>query len=225
MAYFVGLKLLSNIKNIMYKTRFLFWVGLVTSFLSFNCYSQNEGKYFESHTAIGDLNNDKIKDVVFVYHDTINPKAPYRLEVYFAKINSVGDVKVISTEKAIKPDFPDAETIDDRFYSGDMFNKIEIKNNVLSIKVNLTRGHYVHKYRFQNGAFELIGFTIVNGSADYLEKIDFNLFTGERITTTEVGSLKPKIQTKKEKINLLRLPKLGEFTPLENELDSGTYLY
>lgn len=219
MTYFVGLKLLSNIKNIMYKIRFLFWVGLVTSLLSFNCYTQNEGKYYKSHTAIGDLNNDKIKDVVFVYHDTINPKAPYRLEVYFAKIDSVGDVKAISTEKAIKPDFPDAETIDDRFYAGDMFNKIEIKNNILSIKVNLTRGNYVHKYRFQNGAFELIGFAKSESDGQsVIETIEFNLSTGVRIIKTEGFNSKQKPKIKTESIKLTKLPKLGEFTPLENEL-------
>ena len=203
----------------MYKTKFLFWIGLVTSLLSANCYSQNEGKYFEVQTAIGDLNNDKIKDVVFVYHDTINPKAPYRLEVYFAKIDSVGDIMAIKTEKAIKPDFLDAETIDDRFYSGDMFNKIEIKNNVLSIKVNLTRGHYVHKYRFQNGAFELIAFAKSESDGQsVIETIEFNLSTGIRIIKTEGFNSRQKPKIKTETIKLATLPKIGEFTPLENEL-------
>nr|WP_315144668.1 hypothetical protein [uncultured Flavobacterium sp.] len=203
----------------MNKTSFFFLVEIVITLLFSNCYSQNEGKYFELQRAIGDLNNDKTKDIVIVYHDTINPKAPYRLEVYFAKIDSAGDVKVISTEKAIKPDFPDAETIDDRFYSGDMFNQIEIKNNILLVRGHLTRGHYVHKYRLQNGAFELIGFAKTESDGQsVIEIIEFNLSTRKRIIKTEGFSSKQKPKTKTELIKLTTLPKLGEFTPLENKL-------
>ena len=100
-----------------------------------------------------------------------------------------------------------------------MFNKIEIKNNVLSIKVNLTRGHYVHKYRFQNGAFELIAFAKSESDGQsVIETIEFNLSTGIRIIKTEGFNSRQKPKIKTETIKLATLPKIGEFTPLENEL-------
>lgn len=178
--------------------------------------AQIKDNFFEKQTIFADVNFDNIKDVIQVYQDTINPKAIYRLQISLAEIDSIGKSEVISTEKAIKSDFPDAESIEDRYFSGEMFDKIDVKDGIISLRVELQRGYYIHKYRYQNNNFELIGFTKVNGSPDYLEMIEFNLVTGELITTTEEGDSKPIV--KKEIKKIIPLPRLGEFTPLENEI-------
>jgi hypothetical protein len=178
--------------------------------------AQTKDDFFEKQVVVADVNFDNIKDVIQVYQDSINPKAIYRLKISLAEIDGIGKTKIVETQKAIKPDFPDAETIDDRFWTGEMFDKIVVENGIISLRVELQSGYYLHDYKFQNGAFELINFKKVNGSPDYLEMIEFNLVTGDLITTTEEGESKPIV--KKEINKILPLPKLGEFTPLENEL-------
>ena len=181
--------------------------------------AQTKNNYFEKQVVVADINGDNIKDVIQVYQDTINPKGVYRLEISLAEIDSVGKTEIVVTEKAIKSDFPDAETIDDRFWSGEMFDKIEVKNNILKIQFNLTRGYYFHKYKFNGENFDLIGFYKTESDGhQYTEIINYDLLSGERKTTTERFDINQKPKIKIETIKLNQLPKLGEFTPLENEL-------
>lgn len=177
--------------------------------------AQTKDNFFEKQVVVADVNFDNIKDVIQIYQDTINPKVVYRLEISLAEIDSVGKYEIVSTEKAIKPDFPDAETIDDRFWSGEMFDRVEVENGILLIRFNLMRGYYVHKYKFKDNSFELIYVKRVTGSPDYLEEIDYDLLSGERKTKIQEGSKKPVISKVIHKIS--PLPKLGEFTPFENE--------
>ena len=178
--------------------------------------AQTKDNFFEKQVVVADVNFDNIKDVIQIYQDTINPKAVYRLEISLAEIDSVGKYEIVSTEKAIKSDFPDAETIDDRFWSGEMFDKVEVVDGILCIRFNLTRGYYVHKYKFSNDLFELIQVKRVEGNSDYLEEVDFNLISGERSIKISEGNKKPQI--KKEVKKITPLPKLGEFVPFETEL-------
>ena len=195
-----------------FKTLLLvYFILIINQFL----FAQTKDNFFERQYVVADVNFDNIKDVIQIYQDTINSKAVYRLEISLAEIDSVGKYEVVSTEKAIKPDFPDAETIDDRFWSGEMFDRVEVENGILLIRFNLMRGYYVHKYKFKDNSFELIYVKRVTGSPDYLEEIDYDLLSGERKTKIQEGSKKPVISKVIHKIS--PLPKLGEFIPFENK--------
>lgn len=170
--------------------------------------------YYIFKEVKGNLNNDNLTDKVVVLKDTINPKSPYRLEIFLTQPNSENKL-VLSSDKAINPDFPDAENKEYRGSPGQMFNKISIKKGILTISVNLARGHYEHKFRFQNNGFELIGFSKVAGDTESIEIIDFNLSTGIRIIKI-LNSSDKIVKNTKETIKIYPLPKLENFIPLEN---------
>jgi hypothetical protein len=165
--------------------------------------------------AKGDLNKDNLADLVVVTQDTINEKAPYRLEIFFAQPN--GDLKlVVSTIKAIEPQYPEGKN---GYYNGNSFYEVSIKKGILIISNELTRGNFEHKFRYQNNNFELIGFweTYSDGQGT-MGTADFNLSTGIRVSTTESYGDSDEKPTKTQKKILIRpLPKLQDFTPFANE--------
>ncbi|MCL9805515.1 hypothetical protein NAT51_08275 [Flavobacterium amniphilum] len=77
---------------------------------------------------------------------------------------------------------------------GDPFENIEIKNQVLSISQNggsSWKWGHTDKYRFQNGAFFLIGYTSDSGKdCEYWTHVDFNLSTGKLIVNKEYHKCK-----------------------------------
>lgn len=163
----------------------------------------------------GDMNNDGVMDVAMVSQDTINEFAPYRLEIFFTQKN--GDKKlIISTDKAIQPQFPNGRN---QYTLGNGFGELSIHNGVLWIESSLTRGHFEHKFRYQNNTFELIGYSYVN--SDGLGKmylVDYNLTTGKRIETLNYYSTdKPEEQVEKI-IKLNPLPNLLNFEQYSNAL-------
>ena len=163
----------------------------------------------------GDLNKDGLIDYVQVSQDTVSTTAPYKLEIYFAEING-NFKKIVSTTKAIDAQYPDGKN---GYYNGNSFYKIDIVKGVLSIQNELIRGNFEHKFRYQNGNFELIGFSqVYSDGQGTMGKIDFNLSTGIRIKTTEPYGEDdfPKTNSKK-KIVIKPLPKLQDFAPFENE--------
>lgn len=163
----------------------------------------------------GDLNKDGLVDYVQVSQDTVSTTAPYKLEIYFAETNG-NFKKIVSTTKAIDAQYPDGKN---GYYNGNSFYKIDIVKGVLSIQNELIRGNFEHKFRYQNGNFELIGFSqVYSDGQGTMGKIDFNLSTGIRIKTTEPYGEDdfPKTNSKK-KIVIKPLPKLQDFAPFENE--------
>ena len=163
----------------------------------------------------GDLNKDGLIDYVQVLQDTVSETAPYKLEVYFAETNGKFK-KIISTIKAIDPQFPEGR---DGYNNGNSFYEITITKGILSIHNELIRGNFEHKFRYQNGNFELIGFSqVYSDGQGTMGMIDFNLSTGIRIKTTEPYGEDdfPKTKTQK-KIMIRPLPKLQDFTPFTNE--------
>lgn len=163
----------------------------------------------------GDLNKDGLIDYVQVLQDTVSETAPYKLEVYFAETNG-NFKKIISTIKAIDPQFPEGRN---GYNNGNSFYEITITKGVLSIHNELIRGNFEHKFRYQNGNFELIGFSqVYSDGQGTMGMIDFNLSTGIRIKTTEPYGEDdfPKTKTQK-KIMIRPLPKLQDFTPFTNE--------
>lgn len=163
----------------------------------------------------GDLNKDGLADYVLVSQDTLSDKAPYKLEIYFAEAN--GHYKrILSSVKAIDPAFPEGKK---GYYSGNAFSEITIKKGILSIKNELLRGHYEHKFRYQNNNFELIGFSeVYSDGQGTMGQIDFNLSTGIRIKKTEpYGEDNFPVTKTQKKIIIRPLPKLQDFAPFKTE--------
>jgi len=166
-------------------------------------------------TCMGDLNKDGFMDSVVVKQDTVHPIGPYQLEIYFA--HSSGESTLMSkTIETIPAAYPNGRSGLRPMYG---FSSISIVNGVLLIEVALLRGSDVHKFRYQNDEFELIGYT--RHESDGFGKmyfIDYNLSTGKRVVEIEYyNSDEPKeVSSKMEWIR--PLPNLKTFTPFGNEL-------
>ena len=164
--------------------------------------------------AFGDLNKNGIEDKVVVNQDTLFDEQPYKLQIYFK--DSLSKFKLItSTTKLIEPKF---KLNSGKTQNGVIFSGITIAKGILIVSVELLRGHYEHKFRYQNGNFELIGFSTVSSNGiGYLESTDFNLSTGIRIIKKgKIEDDKMKI-IYKGKILLRPLPKLQDIVPYETE--------
>ncbi|MFC3563251.1 hypothetical protein [Pedobacter jamesrossensis] len=99
------------------------------------------------------------------------------------------------------------------------FDTITIKNKVIAIRIQLTRGMFIHKFRYQNGNFELIGFTSVNSDGlGTMSEDDFNLSTGIKYVKAEHYATEKVLFNRKEKKLIRPLPKLQEFVPFEKDL-------
>lgn len=167
--------------------------------------------------VLGDLNKDNLEDKVVVTQDTINENAPYKLQIFFAQPN--GQFKLIATStKIIAPQYPDGR---DGYRTGDGFLDVTIIKGMVSVNFGLLRGHFEHKFRFQNGNFELIGFSSVSSDGQgKMYTTDFNLSTGIRIEKIEnYGEDDDGVSSNiKKKILLRPLPKIQDVEPYENEL-------
>lgn len=163
----------------------------------------------------GDLNKDGLIDEVVVKQDTLNENSPYRLQIFFKEPN--GQSKLIATStKIIQPQFPDGKN---GYKTGSDFSDITIKNGILSVNFELLRGHFEHKFRFQNGNFELIGFSkVYSNGRGVITTTDFNLSTGIRIEKSERYDTDKVLSYEKKKILIRPLPKLQDIAPIENEL-------
>lgn len=168
-------------------------------------------KPFAQHIqkVTGDLNKDQRADYVLVTQDTLQDTAPYRLQVFFAQADG-SHKQVVSTDKAIRPEFPNGRA---KHTWGDGFAQLSIHSGILWIEMGLIRGHYEHKFRFQNGHFELIGYTYVNSDGlGTIYSTDFNLSTGVHIHKKEPYGLSgEKASTETKKMLLRPLPALETF--------------
>lgn len=191
---------------------------IVLIFFELNCFSQtNAENYNFSHKIIevtGDLNKDSLLDIIIVTQDTVNENAPYRLQIFFKQPN--GKSKLIATStKIIEPQYPDGRN---GYKTGNGFSDVTIKKGILSVNFELLRGHFEHKFRFQNGNFELIGYTegqsYGRGEMYY---IDFNLSTGTKIVKVENYETDKIVSNKKSKLIIRPLPKLEDVLPFEND--------
>ena len=174
-----------------------------------------DGFTFEKIKVKGDLNGDKIADVAIVTQDTLDDKRPYRLQIFFTEKD--GKLKlVVSTTKAIEAEFPDGK--EKGFVTGNEFDDLTIERGVLSINNGLLRGHFEHKFRFQHGKFELIGYShnyFYNGT---MGSTDFNLVTGKRVETEEHFDTALPRNTSIKKYIISPLPSLQDFKPFTNIL-------
>ncbi len=164
--------------------------------------------------VVGDLNKDSLPDKVIVTQDTLNEKAPYKIEVFFKEPN--GKFKlIVSSTKLIEAQYPDGR---DGYFTGTAFSEVTIIKGILSVNMELLRGHFEHKFRYQNGNFELIGFSeVFSDGQGVMTTTDFNLSTGIRIEKSERYDTDKLLSLKKKKILIRPLPKLQDIVPFENQ--------
>ncbi len=162
----------------------------------------------------GDLNGDTIPDSVVVSQDTLDNAAPYCLQIFLIEPTGKPQL-IVSTTSAIVPQYPNGKS---EYAEGNDFDTVTIKSRVISIRQLLTRGYYIHKYRYQHGNFELIGFTSAScdGSSTCTD-IDFNLSTGVRIERQTLISEDKPFSSKKRIVKIRPLPLLQDVVPFSSE--------
>lgn len=122
----------------------------------------------------GDLNKDGLDDLVMVYQPEKLLKkenSPTRTLRILLQQNDGNYQLTAESNGAIA-----GENVNNTFFSG-----LEITKGLLIITHEYIRGGSVHKYRFQNGGFYLIGAESRTGNASYYSSIDYNLSTGKYI--------------------------------------------
>lgn len=164
--------------------------------------------------AKGDLNKDLLADSVVVTQDTIADTSPYRLEIFFAKKGGGYQLNIL-TDKAINEQRPNGK---DGYRDGYGFSGVTIKAGVIDIFCQLLRGHFRHKFRYQNGNFELIGYSSRTSDPLGMSAVDFNLSTGVYLETEKYDDSDKKDNKRKKIIRISPLPKLKDFVPYSNDL-------
>lgn len=164
----------------------------------------------------GDLNKDQLPDKVVVTQDTIQENAPYQLQIFLVQPDGTYQLFVTS-KKLIEPEYPNGrEGTSSRYRLAD----ISIKNNILALSFDLIRGNFNYKFRFQNGNFDLIGYTEVqSNSLGRIYYTDFNLSTGIKIEKTENYATDEIISNTKRKVMIRPLPKIQDIIPFQNDDD------
>lgn len=157
-------------------------------------------------TVDGDLDGDHIPEKVIVYNTKDTTDFGNFREIQILKrVNQKWTILEKSRNAILKSK--------DGGMMVDPYQSTEIKNGILMITQaggSSWKWGYTDKYRFQNGHFELIGYSSGSGKPEeYWIDIDFNLSTGKLIfdkeveNTEEYGNSKSEIFIKKGiKINL-----------------------
>jgi len=96
---------------------------------------------------------------------------------------------------------------------------ISIKSGSLIISEELTRGHYEHKFRFQRGRFELIGFTqAYSDGQGIVYMTDYNLTTGVLLETSERYDTGKRLSKKRKVLKVNFSPDLLTFKPYTTDI-------
>lgn len=179
---------------------------------------QDASTYAKLDSAMGDLDQDGVSEKVIVY-DT-------------EKVTDMGTERLIRVLKnkngtwvlwyeaigAVLPSLHGG-------MMGDPFEDLAIERNCIVIKHfggSRHKWNYTHRYRFQHGAFELIGATIIYGSpCDYFETLDYNLSTGKILYSKETEDCDTQSSKMYKDGMILKpknLPKMNGFYPGNNEI-------
>ncbi|AZA88615.1 hypothetical protein EG349_18505 [Chryseobacterium shandongense] len=168
--------------------------------LSFFCYAQKEFQPDGAtiiETIDGDLDGDQIPEKVIVYNTRDSTEYGNIREIQILKkINEKWTILEKSRNAILKSN--------DGGMMGDAYQSTEIKNGILMITQaggSSWKLDYTDKYRFQNGRFELIGYSSSSGKPEeYWTDIDFNLSTGKLIFEKEVENRKEYGDSRKETV-------------------------
>lgn len=175
----------------------------LTVTLNLLCFAQKEFQPQGAtviETVDGDLDGDHIPEKVIIYNtkDTADYGNIREIQI-LKKANEKWRVLEKSRNAILKSS--------EGGMMGDPYQSTEIKNGILMITQaggSSWKWGYTDKYRFQNGHFELIGYSSSSGKPEeYWIDIDFNLSTGKLIfekeveNTEEYGNSKSEIFLKK----------------------------
>lgn len=168
--------------------------------LSFFCYAQKEFQPDGAtiiETIDGDLDGDQIPEKVIFYNTRDSTEYGNIREIQILKkINEKWTILEKSRNAILKSN--------DGGMMGDAYQSTEIKNGILMITQaggSSWKLDYTDKYRFQNGRFELIGYSSSSGKPEeYWTDIDFNLSTGKLIFEKEVENRKEYGDSRKETV-------------------------
>lgn len=187
-------------------------VGVLFVFIALSaCTQKKEDRFFYQVARVkGDLNKDGLPDLVVVKQDTLSEIQPYRLQIFFAQPDGTNKL-IVSTQTAIAPYDPNE-------MDGSGFEKITVKNNVLTIHNGLLRGTFSHVFRYQHGSFELIGFSKnISDGQGTIYNTDFNLSTGVRYEQEQRYDTDKIVVDKTDKKMIRPLPALQDFVPVGND--------
>lgn len=162
------------------------------------CFAQQEFQPKGStviETVDGDLDGDKIPEKVIIYNTKDSTDSGTIREIQILKkVNGKWTVLEKSRNAILKS----AEG----GMMGDPYQSSEIKKGILEITQaggSSWKWGYTDKYRFQNGHFELIGYSSSSGKPEeYWTDVDFNLSTGQINFDKEVENTKEYGSSKKE---------------------------
>lgn len=146
-------------------------------------------------TVDGDLDGDQIPEKVIVYNTKDTTE--------YGNIREIQILKKVSGKWAILEKSRNAILKSgDGGMMGDPYQSTEIQKGILMITQaggSSWKWGYTDKYRFQNGRFELIGYSSSSGKPEeYSTDVDFNLSTGQLTFEKEVENTKEYGPSKKE---------------------------
>lgn len=146
-------------------------------------------------TVEGDLDGDQIPERVVIYNTKDEGELGKIREIQIQK-KSGGTWMVLSKSRNAILESAGGGMM------GDPYQSTSISKGILSITQaggSSWKWGYTDKYRFQNGHFELIGYSSESGRpGDYWTEVDFNLSTGQLNYKKDVENTKEYGKSKQE---------------------------
>ncbi|MDQ0593531.1 hypothetical protein QFZ37_001900 [Chryseobacterium ginsenosidimutans] len=171
---------------------------LFTLIFSTFCFAQKEFQPKGStiiETVDGDLDGDKIPEKVIIYNTVDEGELGKIREIQILKKTNGKWTMLEKSRNAVLESNGGG-------MMGDPYQNMQIKKGILEITQaggSSWKWGYTDKYRFQNGHFELIGYSSESGRpGDYWASTDFNLSTGQLTYEKEVENVSEYGQSKKE---------------------------
>ncbi|MDR6920862.1 hypothetical protein [Chryseobacterium sp. 2987] len=158
--------------------------------------------------ATGDLNKDGLEDAVLVYEQEKLLKHERNEKRILRILLKQPDGQY--TMAAESSDAVAGENMNNVFFTG-----IEIKKGLLVINHDFLRGGAVHKYRYQNNGFYLIGAESRSGDASHYSSIDYNLSTGKYVAEFENSESDPQLPKSYKKEGVKKISPLPEIETFE----------
>lgn len=154
--------------------------------------------------AEGDLDKDGIPEKVIVYDTENETDMGTERQLYIYKNNNENWELWKTSVGAILPSQHGG-------MMGDPFEGISIERNCIVIAHfggSRQKWNYTHRFRFQNGDFQLIGATVNFGApCDYFFNFDYNLSNGKIIYEKETDNCEDE-NSEVDKKELIRKPKI-----------------
>ena len=171
--------------------------------------------------ATGDLDKDGTADMAVVFDTGVEGEIGTEREIHIFKQNN-GNWELWHKSAGAVMGSQGGGVM------GDPFQEVKIENGSLVINHfggSRSKWTYTHRFRFQNGDWQLIGATSHAGApCEYFEDVDYNLSTGKIIYTKEIENcdneeeVKSIKETKDFVIKAAKMPSMDGFNPGGNEL-------